>query len=139
MKFRTMLLLTGIIIAASFGGVSTSAMVADTGLSRYSFDNSDATGYCSWRGKDDTSKVYVHPLSGPKVNYTVQSRLSNGTVVDCSSTVSIPLGVRGSITNYVRENGGTAARLKFKRINYARENTVGEWSPDSTRNYTVYN
>jgi len=55
-----------------------------------------------------------------------------------SDTVKISTGVRGSIISYVWEDKNDYARLRLRRVHYAPEETIGYWSPDSTRAYTVF-
>ena len=55
-----------------------------------------------------------------------------------SYSYAIPTGTQGSITNWINEKGGTEARLVMSRISYSRLDTSGVWSPDSTRNYTIF-
>lgn len=138
-KLLTMMLVFSMVItgAASFTSVVSAANTADT---TYAFSNTNTTGQSAWRTKENTTKVYVYPKSGPKIRYTVYGRKdSSGNATPCSNQVAIPLGVQGSITNTVREKGYNQAQLRFERISYAQVDTKGVWSPDSTRNYTIYN
>ncbi len=59
-------------------------------------------------------------------------------VADRSDAHIIPLGVEASITNMVNERHNTYARLRMRRTISAQVDSIGWWSPDSTRNYTVY-
>lgn len=112
---------------------------ANTENRAFSFDNSGSSGTGAWRDKNNSSKVYVHPLSGPDIYYTVQGRANTSAGgTKRSSKVVIPQGIEGSITNYVKENNGIQARLKYDRITYGYVLTKGNWSPDSTRNYTIF-
>lgn len=105
----------------------------------FSFDNSSSSGTGTWRDKNNDSKVYVYPQSGPRIYYTVQGRANtNADPKKRSDKVAIPQGVKGSITNYVKENKGIQARLKYDRITFGYVLTKGDWSPDSTRNYTIF-
>lgn len=137
-KIVSALMVMTMVFSIAFG-VAMPVMAGNTENRPFSFNNTSATGYSSWRDKNDTTKVYVFPTYGPKLQYTVQSKTSSGTVVNRSNTVAIPLNIQGSITNTVREKGGTVARLKFKRLTYAQTYTGGKWSPDSTQNYTIFN
>lgn len=133
-------MLAGMIGLTTFGGITITSYAANTEDKKFSFDNSSSSGTCAWREKNNTTKVYVYPTSGPKGLYTVQGKTGvNGSVADRSNCVAIPQGVQGSITNTVRENNNDWARLKFNRITTGRVVTSGVWSPDSTRNYTIYN
>lgn len=59
-------------------------------------------------------------------------------VADRSDAHIIPLGVEASITNMVNERHNTYARLRMRRTISAQVDSIGWWSLDSTRNYTVY-
>lgn len=138
-KLLTLMLVFSMVItgSASFASVVSAANTADKA---YAFSNTNTTGQSAWRTKENTTKVYVYPQSGPKIRYTVYGRTDdNGNATPRSNQVAIPLGVQGSITNTVRENGNNMAQLRFERISYAQVDTKGVWSPDSTRNYTIYN
>ena len=92
--------------------------------------------------KEDTSKVYVHPVSGPAIYYRVQG-LSNGSTYNASGKYEIPTGSKASITNYVYENridknNNPLARLHMERKSYQPIDTTGYWSPDSIGTYTIY-
>lgn len=141
MKKRLMMLMMVCALAISgIGGMTLTANAANTEDKPYSFNNSNAYGVSEWRDKNDTTKVYVYPKSGPDIYYTVQGKESStGSAANRSNTVIIPLGVQGSITNTVREKGGTYARLQFQRIITSYVSTQGVWSPDSTKNYTIFN
>jgi hypothetical protein len=125
-------------------GFATTSRAAEsnpnTSNTQYYFDNTGSTGATTGRVKYTTTKVYVYPTLGPKIKYTVQGSTSKtGTYVGCSNTHGIAVGVQASITNYVSENGYYYARLYMTRYNYASATTTGAWSPDSTKNYTIYN
>lgn len=130
----------GVMTLSGIGGASLTAHAGNTVDHTFSFDNSNSSGNSGWRDKNDTTKVYVYPTAGPKIYYTVYGRSNKSSSgVNRSSKVAIPQGVQGSITNYVKESKDIQARLKFNRITTAKVTTSGVWSPDSTRNYTIYN
>lgn len=104
---------------------------------RYEFYNTSSSGNTSSRGKWDATKTYIHPISGPALTYTVQGY--NGSWNNRSSSHTVYNGTQASFTNFVYENGEAYARLHLVRITTAYEWTIGEWSPDSTQNYTIYN
>lgn len=121
-----------------FGNIQC-VSAANTENRPFSFDNSNSSGTGSWRDKNNTTKVYVHPLSGPDIYYTVQGRANtNAGGTKRSKKVVIPQGIEGSITNTVKENGGIQARLKYDRKTVGYVLTKGEWSPDSTKNYHIF-
>lgn len=138
---RVKVLLTLCMISLlSIGSFGRTTHAAEVDNSPFSFDNRTESGYGSWRPKTNTTKVYVYPQSGPKIFYTIQGKTGEyGTVANRSNMVAIPQGVEGSVTNTVCEAGNTYARLKFQRITTGYVMTSGVWSPDSTRNYTIYN
>lgn len=139
-KKLIMLALAGMMGVSTFGGIALTASAANVEDKPFTFDNRNSTGNSEWRDKNDTTKVYVYPTAGPKIFYTVQGMNGQyGTARDRSNVVAIPQGVQGSITNQVREKGDDRARLKYQRITTGYVTTSGVWSPDSTRNYTIFN
>ena len=105
-----------------------------------SYSNTDNELYSSYRRKYNKTKVYVYPTVGPKLSYTVMgSHSSKGTnPIVKSDTHIIPLGIEASITNMVNEKGYAYAGLRMHRTVKAQTDSKGWWSPDSTRNYTIY-
>ena len=103
-------------------------------------NNNSGYGYSSYRRKYNKTKVYVYPTVGPKLSYTVMgSHSSKGTnPIVKSDTHIIPLGIEASITNMVNEKGYAYAGLRMHRTVKAQTDSKGWWSPDSTRNYTIY-
>ena len=102
--------------------------------------NTNTRGTTDGRPKNDTTKVYVHPTSGPALTYSVRgANNANGDgAIVVSGSFTIYNGTQASITNRVYEEGKPYAQLHFERTVYADAWTYGVWSPDSTRNYTVY-
>ncbi len=130
---------------ADSSGAKTAGIVTlsggNTDNEKFSFSNTNSkNGYCGFRRKYNQTKVYVFPTVGPKLKYTVQGAdsASGANTTDRSNTHAIPLGVEASITNMVNENRNTYARLRMRRTISAQVDSIGWWSPDSTRNYTVY-
>ena len=141
MKSKRKISSIGMVMALLFVSIMTCSDVvnaANTKDTSYSFNSYNSYGYTSWRPKDNDSKVYVHPESGPKIYYTVGG-LKNGTSYKCSNRFAIPKDTYASITNSVNEAGCKSARLRFEPVTKRNINTTGVWSPDSTRNYTIYN
>ena len=121
-------------------GMFSSAFAGNTTDTEYHFHNTNLSGTTEGRVKTDTTKVYVRPISGPALFYSVlgaNNADGDGAVV-LSGSFRIYNGTRASITNSVYERGKPYAQLYFERIAPANEWTHGVWSPDSTRNYTVY-
>ena len=105
----------------------------------FSFYNMNSSGHSVGREKRNTTKVYVYPYYGPSVKYNVEGyHTSTNTWMDRSNSFVVSTGTQASLTNFVYENGEREARLGFVRQSYAGVYTRGYWSPDSTRNYTVF-
>ena len=84
--------------------------------------------------------MYIHPTSGPNLYYRVQgtdNKYGSGSE-NKSSAHMIKQGVKASFTNTVREDGKIYARVKMRRSGYAADYTRGVWSPDSSRNYDIF-
>lgn len=137
-------ILTGLLIACmAMSGVlcfcSYASAAGNTSDSTFSYNNDSSVGYTSYRDKLDKTKVYIYPMSGPKVYYTVGGKkYSTGTTYKCSSKVAIQTGTKASVTNSVAESGCDAARIKFERIKSSYLDTYGKWSPDSKTTYQVF-
>ena len=141
---KNKLLSTFFTIAIAFSSVlSFSAIVSAKNYrnTEYTFYNRNSSGYTDSRLKEDKTKVYINPISGPALKYTVQRSTgsSNAPWHNRSSTHTIYSGTKASFTNKVREKGETFARLHLERTSAAYAWTNGKWSPDSLKNYTVYN
>ena len=121
-------------------GMFSSAFAGNTLDTDYEFHNTNTRGTTEGRAKTDTTKVYVHPTSGPALTYSVRganNRYGDGAVV-LSGSFTIYNGRYASSTSNLYERGEPFAQLHFERTVYANEWTHGVWSPDSTQNYTVY-
>ena len=143
MKKAILVALVTIAVAASgiagFAGKAKADGYGNTSDTEYSFYNMNSTGHSVSREKRNTTKVYVHPTNGPAIKYNVEGfHSSTNTWMDRSNSFVIGAGIQASITNYVYENGERSARLGFVRQSYAGVDTRGLWSPDSSRNYTIY-
>lgn len=140
MKKKLMMFM--MVCSLAISGISGMTLTVNAGNiqnKNYSYSNSSTYGFCDWEYKSNDTKVYVYPKSGPDIYYTVQGRYGlNGSIENRSNTVIVPLGVQGSITNLVHESDDTYARLKFQRLNTSYVSTQGVWSPDSSRNYTIF-
>ena len=137
-KLLTMMMI-GVIGVTGVLGTSVSSHAANADNEEYSFNNSSAQGVGTFRNKKNSSTVFVHPTSGPKIFYTVQGKTAVGLdIVECSNIVAIPLNVKGSIVNHVRKDGCDKARLSYQRITTGYVYTKGMWSPDSLKDYTVF-
>lgn len=130
---------TGITIIPLLPGM----LVSTRGTGRVEGVCKKSLGSCEWRTKNNATKVYVYPTAGPKIYYEANGRKKNSITGQYekfagSYSYAIPTGTQGSITNWINEKGGTEARLVMSRISYSRLDTSGVWSPDSTRNYTIF-
>ena len=113
---------------------------ANTNNTLFTHDNSISVSYSDFRYKFDRTKVFIYPTVGPMLYYRVQGATSeNGAgVADRSDPFGVPLGVQASFTNSVRESGNSYARIKKRHSKTVPVSSKGWWSPDSTRNYTIY-
>ena len=130
--FATAVAMSGVL------GISITAHAGNTSDIQYMFHNTGTSGNTPGREKQDSTKVYIHPSSGPVLKYTVQG-FGGSTWVKRSNSYTVPNGTQASFTNYVYEHSELYARLHLERTVYANTHTYGKWSPDSTKNYTVYN
>lgn len=113
----------------------------NTNNTGFTFRNDKSVAYTDFRYKYNATKVYIYPTVGPTLNYRVHGADSvNGLNVAIRSNAhKVPIGVEASFTNYVHENGNNYARVKMARtVNAAYVDSTFWWSPDSTRNYTIY-
>ena len=143
MKKAILVALVTIAVAASgvagFAGKAKADGYGNTSDTEYSFRYSYSYGNSIAREKRNTTKVYVHPTSGPAIKYNVEGfHSSTNTWMDRSNSFVIGSGIQASITNYVYENGERSARIGFVRQSYVPLQSFGLWSPDSSRNYTIY-
>ncbi len=143
MKKAILVALVTIAVAASgiagFAGKAKADGYGNTSDTEYYFYNTSPNGYSIAREKRNTSKVYVHPIGGPALKYNVEGFHSSiNTWMDRSNSFVIGSGIQASITNYVYENGERSARIGFVRQSYVPLQSFGLWSPDSSRNYTIY-
>lgn len=136
-KIITLILLGMISVSGVKANFAANPNTIDTS---FSYNNSQTYQETEWRYKYNTSKVYVYPKSGPKINYRVIGRntLVSNVSYYRSNLVNIPTGVQGSITNQAVENGDDQVKIYMQRIASYTNYTNGVWSPDSTRNYTVF-
>ena len=106
----------------------------------YSFKSVSSVGYTECRLKTDTTKVYIHPTSGPNLYYRVQGTdtMDGYNAENKSNAHMIKQGVKASFTNWVREDNKIYARLKMRRSVNVAAYTLGVWSPDSSQNYVIF-
>ena len=136
-KLLVMFMTTAIAISvvAGFSFASSAGNTTDT---EYEFYNSNSTGNTSGRSKTNTTKTYIYPKYGPALNYTVQGSKTGSNWENRSSSHTVYNGTKASFTNFVYENGEAYARLHLEKTTTAYVWSRGVWSPDSTRNYTIY-
>lgn len=138
MKEKIVVAIFAIVLAFSgLVGFSTAVNAGNTTDTDYQFYNTNSVGYTAGRLKENSTKVYIHPTSGPALCYTVQG--FGGTEwIDRSNSHVVYNGTKASFTNYVYESSEAYARLKMEKTQTAYQYTYGVWSPDSTKKYTVY-
>lgn len=139
MKNTVYVVILSVFLAISgITGFSTVVKAGNTSDTSYSFYNAIVDDYTDGRAKLDSTKVYIYPNSGPALYYTVQGG-SNGSWSNRSNRHVVNNGVQASFTNFVYENNEHSARLHLERLSTAYDTTYGVWSPDSSRNYTIFN
>ena len=113
---------------------------ANTDNAPFSHGNNNSVSYTSFRYKSNSTKVFIYPTVGPMLYYRVQgAKTSAGSGVENKSNAhGVPVGVQASFTNQVRESGMSYARLKMRHSTTVPIDSKGWWSPDSTKNYTIY-
>lgn len=121
-------------------GIAAPAKAGNTTNDEFKYNSNSPAGISRWRDKENATKVYIYPTTGPVVDYRVQGEAGvTGTANYRSAYVTIPRGVEASVTNYVYENDENYARLRMtRRSTVTGKITSGWWSPDSTKVYTVY-
>lgn len=107
----------------------------------FTHDNSISVSYSDFRYKYNSTNVYIYPTVGPMLYFRVQGAYSSSgkDVANMSNAHGVPLGVEASFTNTVKKNSASYARLKKRHSKTVPVSSKGWWSPDSTKNYTVYN
>lgn len=103
---------------------------ADNDRYEYSFYNGNTQGNSGQEEKATNRKVYIHPVSGPGLKYTVQGRNDGTAWHNRSTQKTIYSGSTVKVTNYVYANNETWARLHYVRTTTAYTNTIGYWNPD---------
>ena len=136
--------LAGDIIALTGAAVSASANSTDpipnTVIKEFSHDNSvKGTRLSEWRVKNNKTKVFVYPTTGRVIYTRVMGKKYVGDEEsERSKVVKIPIGTKGSITNWAKESEDRYVCLRTARTAVSSTVTTGWWSPDSTQNYTVF-
>ena len=139
MKEKSIVVLFTLVLAISgLIGFSTFVSAGNTTDTSYQFYNTNSVGHTEGRLKENSTKVYIHPTSGPALRYTVPG-FGGIEWTDRSNSHVVYNDTKASFTNYVYENNEAYARLTMERTQTAYQYTYGVWSPDSTKNYTIYN
>ena len=114
---------------------------ANTNNTLFTHDNSISVSYSDFRYKYNSTNVYIYPTVGPMLYFRVQGAYSSSgkDVANMSNAHGVPLGVEASFTNTVKKNTASYARLKKRHSKTVPVSSKGWWSPDSTKNYSVYN
>ncbi len=103
---------------------------ADNDRYEYSFYNGNSQGNSGKEEKATNRKVYIHPISGPGLKYTVQGRNDGTSWHNRSTPQIIYSGSKVKVSNDVNANNETWARLHYVRTTTAYTNTNGYWNPD---------
>ena len=143
-KRVAMCAVAGILVLS--GGIGASSMAnaatgGNTSNSKFQFRNDKSLGYSGFRGKTNSTSVYIYPTVGPVLKYTVQGadNSSGAHVANRSNEHAVSVGVEASFYNTVRKYKNKYARLRGRRTVKAQyTDSICWWSPDSTRNYIVY-
>lgn len=130
MKIKIITVLFSVCIALSGIAGFTLFVQADNTEYSYSFYNTQASDHTTPRSKDTSKKVYVHAKSGPALKYTVEGATATGYWHTRSSQITINSGHTARITNSVKKNGETRARLELVRTTTAYTYSKGSWNPD---------
>jgi hypothetical protein len=119
-------------IAIAFSGTVgfANTVKANDHTYSYSFYNMNTHGNTGKESKSTNRKVYVHPISGPGLKYTVQGSATGSGWSNRSTQKTIYSGSKVRITNSVYQNGEPWVRLYYVRTTAAYTNTNGEWNPD---------
>ena len=97
-------------------GIAAPAKAGNTTNDEFKYNSNSPAGISRWRDKENATKVYIYPTTGPVVDYRVQGKAGvTGTANYRSAYVTIPRGVEASVTNYVYENDENYARLRMTR------------------------
>ncbi|MCM1179494.1 MAG: hypothetical protein NC347_04500 [Clostridium sp.] len=137
-RISFMILSAVMVLGCVMGNASLASAAGNVQNRKFTFNSYVGMARTDWEDKKDTTKVYVYPQKGQPIYYTVGG-LKDGESYQCSQKFKLPMETECSITNTVREAGCTKARLRFDAITEKKNvTTSGLWSPDSTKNYTVY-
>lgn len=142
-------LLTLCILVTTPGMVSHAANTSDKPITIHinAASSGKYTGTTA-HNKFNSTKVYVYAWATPVQYVFVQTwgDRSTGTYHNETkgTTATVRKGVRSSITNYCFERRTSGAQFvsvkpKFKSTSAVTGTLKADWSPDSTRNYTVVN
>ena len=134
------LAISGITGAAVSASANSTDPIPNTVNKEFSHDNSvKGTSLSEWRVKNNTTMVYVFPTKGRVIYTKVMGKKYKGDEAsERSKVVKIPIGTEGSITNWAKESGDRFVCLRMARTAVSSTVTSGWWSPDSTKNYTIF-
>ena len=102
--------------------------------------NNNSVSYSPFRYKYNRTRVYIYPTEGPMLYYRVQGANTEGGsgTKDMSKAHGVSVGIQASFKNTVKAENASYARLKKRHSVSAPIDSKGWWSPDSTKNYTIY-
>lgn len=134
------LAISGITGAAVSASANSTDPIPNTVNKEFSHDNSvKGTSLSEWRVKNNKTKVFVYPTTGRVIYTRVMGKKYVGDEEsERSKVVKIPIGTKGSITNWAKESEDRYVCLRTARTAVSSTVTTGWWSPDSTQNYTVF-
>lgn len=134
------LAISGITGAAVSASANSTDPIPNTVNKEFSHDNSvKGTSLSEWRVKNNKTKVFVYPTTGRVIYTRVMGKKCVGDEEsERSKVVKIPIGTKGSITNWAKESEDRYVCLRMARTAVSSTVTTGWWSPDSTQNYTVF-
>lgn len=134
------LAISGITGAAVSASANSTDPIPNTVNKEFSHDNSvKGTSLSDWRVKNNKTKVFVYPTTG-RVIYTriMGKKYVNDKESERSDVVKIPIGTKGSVTNWSKECEDRYVCLRMARTAVSSTVTTGWWSPDSTQNYKIF-
>ena len=145
-KTIVMVAMSGALAISGIAGITASTQasstdpIPNTSNTEFSHNNSSsAVNHSDWRVKNNTTKVYIYPTTGPALYYRVLGKKNKGDAAsERSERVKITKGVQASVTNWAKESGDNWVQLRMARVSSNSTKTTGWWSPDSTKNYDVY-
>ena len=97
----------------------------------YNFYNMSEQANTQWLEKINPSDVYVNPLSGPALYYTVQGKNTDypDNAVNRSERIRITNGAQAGVPNTFNIYNEQEVRLHMERTTSGQVYTSGVWNP----------